>query len=969
METIDSAFPEFQPSVLQSKKRGDLLLAPLCGIVAFLFYRLLTPHCLPPGAPAELTATVMGLPAQVPLFHLLWRSMATLAAHIPFGTMTGKLAMLSALCSAVAASLVYQVSVELLMHRLIPNGTDIDRLKMRAVQIGGVIGAMAFAVASPVAMSGTRASLRALDVVLLLVPVWLFLRYYDGGSVFSLLLAGVVCGLGMGENPGCIGSFVIVLLCGIVLLWRQDRSTLPMLAFAGLTLVMMLLVYPGLCYLRHLPGGDLIRLLLEHYGALLQDYMASRTAMLICVLSLLPLLLALATMDQTLNYGEDYESLLTLTTLATASLLVLTNAFPSFRNYALLSPEPPVLPYLFAAMTAGFVATSWWTIALCHTASGGEPDEPDLYRPGTPHVIRGFGYGLAIAITAGIFFAGFLTLSALRGRPDWYPQQCAETILHDLGTRHWLFGRTPVNTHLAVLARDRHFPLQIIPLTANEAWSSGIRQWIGKALGNDAVFNELDRSQLAEALTMGPDVFLRTWLLADPRACDKLVISSSPLLWASCSYTPVPALFFFSGSTRLCTPSPGFSDQILHAEQTRQHAEGCRLVDGTMIDVLACARQVLSDSAAYAAAAYRRTGATSAAARLAACWDTSNAMPGGSSFFAAPFAWVWEITVLPGRPERADILHTIREDALLAALDQKDDSAAVRRTSAIDGRPSRASGDFTELYALARNSADMAMVNQTFSWLAQLDQNGAPPAQLLLLRAEANMALGGGGGEQAITLLQEATTHFPRDLWAWHLLIAANLQHGDVARSEQELLPAMEKAAGNATNDLFRLTHAIVLCARGSSSLRTARNLFVDVAEANPGLLVAREWALRLDVLLNDNAAVTRDANILAACDENHAQANYVLAGLAVRTRQMAEADRRFRQSLTGAMTPQAMVGRARLYCQQRKYAEALQLARKATSDYPTYLDGWLVLGDALDATGRPGEAAVVRSHATAPAP
>ena len=99
--------------------------------------------------------------------------------------------------------------------------------------------------------------------------------------------------------------------------------------------------------------------------------------------------------------------------------------------------------------------------------------------------------------------------------------------------------------------------------------------------------------------------------------------------------------------------------------------------------------------------------------------------------------------------------------------------------------------------------------------------------------------------------------------------------------------------------------------------------------------------------------------------DENHAQANYVLALAAVRMRLMAEADRRFRQSLTGTMTPQSMTGRARIYCQQRNYTEALQLARKVTTDYPAYMDGWLVLGDALDATGKPGEAAVVRSHAT----
>jgi len=969
METIDSAFPEFQDSVLAGKRSGDRLLATLCGILAFLFYWLLTPHYLPPGAPAELTATAMGLSAQNPTFHLLWRALAALVANIPAGTMTVKLALLGAGCSAIASGLVYQVSVELMMHRLIPNGTNIDRLKVRAVQIGGIVGALAFASALPVALSATRASLRALDVMLLLLAVWFFLRYYDGGTVLNLLLSGVACGLGMGETPGCCVAFAVILLWGIILLWRQDRSTLPMLAFAGLALILMLLVYPGLCYLWHVPGDGITQLLSEHVHEIFQDYIASRTGMFLGALSLLPLILALATMDQTLNYSEDYESLLTLSALATAALLVLTSAFAAFRNSALLSPEPPVLPYLFAAMTAGFVSAGWWTIALCHVTPGVEIDEMDLHQPGTPHIVKGFGYGVALTIAAGVLFAGFLTTTALQGRPDWYPQLCADTIIQNLGARHWLFGRTPVNTHLAVLAHDRHLPLHVISLTPSPTWSSRSLQWIGKSIAHEEAFAGLDRGQLTEALALGPDVFLRTWLLTDPHASDKLAIAGPPLTWTSCGYVPVPALFFFAGSIGPHTPSRNFADQILQAEQTRQRAEASGFVDGTMVGMLAAADEALSASAAYAAAAYRRTGATDVAALLASCWNVPKAPPPGHrSPFAMPLAWIWETTVLSARPECADILHTIRANDLLSALEQKDDTIAARRASAVVVRSSRAFDDFTELYTLARNSADMAMVNQTFSWLAQLDQSGAPPGQLLALRAEANLAIS-NGTEQAYALLHEATTNHPRDLWAWHLLVIAHLQRGECNLAENELLPAMERAAGDGTNDMVRLTRALILCARGGPSLQAARDLFANVADANPDLLVAREWALRLDVLRNDDAAATRDAGILVACDENHAQANYVLALLAVRTRQIAEADRRFRQSLTGAMTPQALVGRARLYCQRRMYTEALQLARKATTEYPAYPDGWLVLGDALEATGKPGEAAVVRSHATSPEP
>jgi len=973
MEPIDSAYPVIHSSVLAARKRTDRLLAPLCGGAAFLFYMLLMPHCLPPGAPAELTATVMGLPAQSPPFHLLWRSLAELMAIIPIGTVTIKLALLSAVCSALATCLVYHVTCELMVYRQIPHGVDIDSLKMRAVQIGGVVSALAFATAAPVTLAATRASLRALDVVLILLMIWLFLRYYESGKMLDLLPAAVICGLGMGENPGCCGAFAVMLLLGIALLWRQNRSLLPMLAFAGLALIMLLLVYPGLCHFCHLPGGNIFGLLRDHMREFRADYRTSRIGLTIFVLSFLPLLLCLATMNQTLNYGEDYESLLTLATLAVPPLLVLTNAVPSFRIYALLTPETPVLPSLFAAMTAGFVAAGWWTIAFCNgfTNRAEEDNEDnDIYHRGAQRVVKEIGYGVAIVVTTGMLVSAVLTVSALCGRPDWYPQRCAETILQNLGERHWLFGRTPVNTHLAILSRDRQIPLQIVPLHSDATWSPRRQRNVIKVIAQDEAFAGIDREQLTEALNLGPDAFLQFWLLNDPQAPKKIAIAGPPLLWSVCCYAPVSELFFFAGSTVPATPSLDFAERLLRAEQLRQRAEVCRLRDHNTIDMLASAGQSICNSAAYAAAVSRLAGATNLAATLAVCCTAPRSHRRSHSLFSSPLAWIWETTVFSESPVGNDFLHVIRENALLTAQTQNDEIAPPEpRPVDTEGDSSRVTSDITDLYAFARYSVDMALINQTFSCLALLDQQGAPSAQLLTLRAEAALAIT-GSVDQATALLQEAIAKSPRDLWARHLLVVACLQRGDVAQAERDLLPAMEKAAGMPSNDMVLLTRAIILCAHGdTASMRTARDLFAIVADKNSDLVVAREWELRLDVLLNDDIAASRDAGILTAHDETHPQANYVLATIAMRSRLFVEADARFRLSLAGAVTPQAMMGRTRLYSQQHKYIEALQLARKVTIEYPMYRDGWLVLADVMDATDKHAEAEAARSRAAAIAP
>jgi len=211
--------------------------------------------------------------------------------------------------------------------------------------------------------------------------------------------------------------------------------------------------------------------------------------------------------------------------------------------------------------------------------------------------------------------------------------------------------------------------------------------------------------------------------------------------------------------------------------------------------------------------------------------------------------------------------------------------------------------------------------------------------------------------------LQRATETYPHDMWSWHLLATAYLQHGDTTTVERVILPSMLRVCNNPNNEFIILTRALLLTIRGGSFQSQARDLFVQAADANRDMTAAREWALRLDMLINDDAAIRRDADLLVSCDEFHPQANYALAILAIQNMQLAEADLLFSRSLAGAMTPQAMVGRARLCCQRRMYLDALELAKKAKVEYPSYPDARTVLADVFEKMGKPNEAEVVRSE------
>ena len=965
MDPTDSAFPDFQPAVLAGKRRMDRVFAPLCGLAAFGYALLLLSRALPSGAPAELTAGALGLPAQAPSFHVLWHALTWLAALLPFGSMPLKLSVLDAGCTALSAALLYQVVVELMMHRLIPHGTRFDRLKVRAIQIGGIVSALAYATSLPVVLSATCASLRALELVPVTLSMLLFLKYLDGARVSHLLAAATVCGLGMGESQSSIIAFMVLCVWGIVALWHQERSSLPMLAFAGLALLLAMLVYPGLAYLAGLPGGGPGALLLMQWQSLVQDY-ATRTGLFLVALSLFPLILTLATLRQTLNYGAEYESLLTNLALSIAAVLVLANVFPSFSFYALTSPEPVVLPSFLAALTAGFVSAFWWVLGFSLHAPRESADEFDQRESadGSLRIAKGMGYGGAITFGAVLIVSAGLTVNTLRQRPERFAQQLAETMFRDLGARSWLFGTTPANTTLAILARENHRPLYILPLIADRFWTTQRQDQVRRAVMHDTTFDGLDRHQLLESLNLGPDVFLRTWLLTDLQAVNKLAIAGPPRLWASCGLSAVPATYFFTGALRSTPPAPGLVTQLRIAADERQPVVDDRQVDRALATMSEWSEQARSSSAAYAAALWRSLGDTNAAAAASLQCKGSAILPVPQRLLlAAPLSWLWEATLPAGRLEQRDILHVIRQAESLRSEDADDDLAA-RHGAAMASRPTRNPTTTADVYLLARISADQAHMDETFSWLSRLEQEMPDAVGLQALHAEACLAVT-GSVSQAEVVLQKLTTDAPRDMWARHLLAMAELLGGRLDKVERDLLPAMTQAAGSADNDFVRLTRALALCVHGGvSNQRSARDLFVQVADANPDLLVAREWALRLDVQLDDEPAIRRDARVLADCDENHPQANYVLAQLAMRAMQLAEAERLFSRSLAGAMTPQAIVGRARLCYQRRLYADALQLARKATNEYPAYPEAWMILADVLDRMGKPSEAEVIRSRA-----
>ncbi|MEI6210991.1 MAG: DUF2723 domain-containing protein [bacterium] len=964
------SFPIFRPDVLAAERRANCFLAPLCGLTALLFYLAVRPACLPSGLSAELAAATVGLPAQVPPFHFLWRGLAFVASLLPVGSLAARIAVMDAIIQAVAVALVYLLTVKLFIRNLRPFGTREDGPRVRAIHAGGIVAALIYAASAPATLVATRASLHALDVALIASALLLFLHFLDADHTRSLLWAAAVGGVGMGESVDIVPFFAVMVVWGSFNRWRQDKNCLPVLGFSGLGFFILLVVYPSACYVLGVSAGGPIELLMAHRTEWAQEY-GSASGMFLVALSFFSLILMLATIRETINRNGENERLLFNFTLAVGALFVLTSALPSFPNYIFANPQAPVLPVFLAALTAGMSASTWLLVAIRPVLTQRKGNDADHDHLNTTLALKGLGYIVALVFSAVILLSAGLTCFWLRSQPVDCAQHCAEVLLSELGPRRWVFGTTPADTHLIMLAHERGIRLHVLPLAANPRWPA-LQESMLRALATDPEFAGLDCARLGAAAALGPDALLRAWLLTDPSAAGKIAIAGPPRILEACGYAAVPGLFFFTGAeptnAAAAWPSPPTQQDAFAQIHARTHA--FRFRDASQVASVAIAEQLLAGTFAYANARRPHVGSDPRAVSEAGLAPFAAIGHSGTPGFdihhhlyVAPLTWIWETTVPDDRPEHGDIQHLLcQAQSIVAAETDKEKNKNGRDVRSL--RPGTEPHSPSSLYALARDSVEQARQEEASSYLARLDQQGAAEADLFALRAVGYLAFT-GGVEQASILLRKAARLHPRDMWSWHLLAAARLQRADTDGVEREILPAMEHVGGSA-NDFVRLTRALLAYAHGgTTNLRHARDLFVAVAEANPDLQVAREWALRLDIALADDAAVTRDAGHLIAREPNHPQANYALALLAIPAMRLVEAEGLLCNSLTGAPTPQAAIARARLSFQRLKFVDALQLARKATTEYPASAEGWRVLADVLEQTGKKNEAEAVRERIT----
>ena len=213
---------------------------------------------------------------------------------------------------------------------------------------------------------------------------------------------------------------------------------------------------------------------------------------------------------------------------------------------------------------------------------------------------------------------------------------------------------------------------------------------------------------------------------------------------------------------------------------------------------------------------------------------------------------------------------------------------------------------------------------------------------------------------RAKDLLKKVTDADPKNMQAWSLLAAVAMQQIDAAKTDREkdkltkelenqILPAMEKQAGDRFDYSLMTTKGFLLLRKGAEKRKEARDAFVAATRTRPDVSATHDMVLGLDISLDDKANAEQHAKEVLRRNRKAPLANYVMGSLALGRGNYDGAEAYLR---IAADAPQpvllALNDLAETLRRKKNFSEAEKYARKATEKSPGLYVAWETLGAIL---------------------
>ena len=212
----------------------------------------------------------------------------------------------------------------------------------------------------------------------------------------------------------------------------------------------------------------------------------------------------------------------------------------------------------------------------------------------------------------------------------------------------------------------------------------------------------------------------------------------------------------------------------------------------------------------------------------------------------------------------------------------------------------------------------------------------------------------------AMANAQKAVDRNPKDVRAWALMMGAAVQNLSESsdpkekasierRIEDEILPAMEKAAGGDHDYHLQTAKGLLLLQKGDGRRKEARDAFAKAARSRPDVIATQDIVLGLDISLADHEEAERHATEVLRRDRSAPLANYVMGSLALGRGDLVNAELFLRRAADAAK-PVAMAQNdlAEVLRRLKRLDEAEAYARKAVASAPGMYVAWDTLGTIL---------------------
>ena len=1040
-----------------SLSKGFYAALALSGLVAGIVYYMTLSTGVFPGYPAALTAEAAGLMPSSGAAHPLFSWLARWAAAGPVADMPLRVNLVCTVCGVLCGMLLGYLTAKAVLRSAgeeaggegvtdfvsqdeddAPDDTPAvmseevqvyNRKVRRIALLGGLVANLLLAFTAPVWAASVRADNGVFNLLLALLSFALFPAGAGRRFFVRLTFSAFLFTLGVFESP----VFLVLAPYYAFVLFRAFLLTDRRKVLSG---CLFIAVASGVACAYAAAAGNTDNPadfasqagLLNYAHALVREYLYGLRSffpgtgwLLVLIQVGVPAVILLFGRPTLFKErrASTFVAILLMTACALPGLLHLPfSSARLFMNWG----RPPVFSYAVLAAAAA-MALAACLVFLCRgdqpEAETDEDDiEPDidLRRLRVKHGVAGTLAGVLLLLALAAPWRGWREVDP---RPGRFADRVAQELLSVMRERVCLISNGILDNHLLIQAYQMGKPLTLITLRTRPVAQETDK--ISRLIRTSPLFEGLNRPRLQNALNLSTVRFVMEWLKTDPRAGERVMVFSTPELWAACGYRAVPETLAFGG-TRDAERALDLDSLIAQNKRFAEQFSGLLADEKGYSGLVDSLRAVIRMKTAFAANelgvmledAGRHTEAFDAYQR-AAVIDPRNVSAAQNSFALADAQKLF--------PQHLDVLRKQAKSAWASCWSRSRDLTAIlqsygtirhpalyewqRAVWSTRGAKEVASDKKRKALSMSERTGAAASVETAWicqqageidkaesSYMAALGQDASNKEALtglcMLMLAKKDVpaveqylsrARAAGVSEEALRYptvmvlvlkkdpkqgqaLEEATKRAPSDVRYWTLLADFLLEQGETQKVEFSLVPAMLKAMKVRDHVMAHAIRGMVLWKKGPSFYREARQEFLKTLDMNAALPDIWNSLLELDLAINNAEFTESDARKCLCVDPDNALASYLLGSILLSRGELKASEDFLRRSIGKVPTAAACNDLGDCLRLQHNLAEAERYARQSLAIDPKFIPALDTLANILFDSGNYGEASKLASKA-----